>query len=125
MTPVQLQKSLFLLSEKNNLKKDFYRFRPYDYGPFAPEIYRDAEQLGNENLITISYEHNLKWKVYAITPEGMKLSERIKSFLPDDLVQSIKDIIGHIRGLSFSDLVQEIYKEYPSYSVNSVFKASQ
>jgi uncharacterized protein YwgA len=122
LTPVQLQKSLFLLSEKNRLKKGFYKFKPYDYGPFSPEVYRDAEELEKESLINVSYEQNLKWKVYRITPNGMNLSQEIKKSLTDNLIQSISDIINHVIGLSFRDLVQEIYKEYPSYSVNSVFR---
>ena len=122
LTPVQLQKSLFLLSEKNNLKKDFYKFKPYDYGPFSPEVYRDAEQLESESLITISFERNLKLKQYSITPEGVKFSEKIKKEVPDFLILILHEIISHVLSLNFRDLVQEIYKDYPAYSVNSVFR---
>jgi uncharacterized protein len=122
LTPVQLQKSLFLFSEKNRIKKDSYKFRPYDYGPFDPDVYRDAEQLEKDGLISISYAQNLKWKVYTITPEGASLSEKVKKLLPQNLIQSISDIINHVRSLSFQELVKEIYTDYPAYSVNSVFR---
>src|SRR5439155_6656754 len=36
LTPVQLQKCLFLLGSRRpkDVGRDFYHFRPYDYGPF-------------------------------------------------------------------------------------------
>ena len=73
LTPVQLQKSLFLLGELLPLVKQdgsFYEFQPYNYGPFCADIYSDAERLeqGGEMRITPSSAGG--WREYAATSEG-------------------------------------------------------
>jgi hypothetical protein len=43
LDPVQLQKSLFLLSEKRrDVGTKFHEFEPHNYGPFSKEIYTDG-----------------------------------------------------------------------------------
>jgi len=55
LEPVHLQKILFLLDKNlkpKHLKVDrFYRFRPYDYGPFCSDIYGDVEALAESGLV--------------------------------------------------------------------------
>lgn len=53
LTPVQLQKSLFLISEANlaAVTTPLYEFEPYHYGPFCPSIYDDVISLKNEGLV--------------------------------------------------------------------------
>jgi hypothetical protein len=123
LSPVQLQKSLFLVSRKIGLPRDYYRFRPYDYGPFDPEVYRDAEALEAEGLLAISPSQNLKWRLYAITLKGAKVAEDIKTGVPSAALAVVTSVVSHVTALSFNDLVQEIYREYPEYSANSVFRA--
>jgi len=55
LTPVQLQKSLFLLGKRrpHDIGKAFYHFRPYDYGPFDVAVYTDTDQLVEEGLVTV------------------------------------------------------------------------
>jgi hypothetical protein len=56
LSPVQLQKSVVLVGEllpNNVLPEDFYVFEPYNYGPFCPEVYADAEKLAEEGLVQI------------------------------------------------------------------------
>ncbi len=48
LSPIQLQKSLFLLERrlsKEELGEQFYEFVPYNYGPFDVKIYQDAKYL--------------------------------------------------------------------------------
>lgn len=55
LSPLQLQKSLFLVGY--DLAKlvgpDFYTFRPFDYSPFDATVYRDAEEQAAQGLVTI------------------------------------------------------------------------
>ena len=47
-TPVQIQKALFLASDKAAdafKQQSRYDFQPYDYGPFDQQVYSDMEQL--------------------------------------------------------------------------------
>ena len=53
VTPVQLQKCLFLLGEnlQEEIPNPFYAFEPYHYGPFDAEVYSDADHLENQGLL--------------------------------------------------------------------------
>src|SRR5215218_4144725 len=80
LSPVQLQKCLFILGRElpNEVGSNYYEFIPYDYGPFAVEVYRDAEQLAAQGLVAIQISSGQKWKQYAATPAGMANAKRLK-----------------------------------------------
>src|SRR5258707_9223608 len=56
LSPVQLQKALFLLGKEmpKSVGDDYYHFVPHNYGPFAKDIYSDADALAREGLIAIT-----------------------------------------------------------------------
>src|SRR5438477_13056735 len=80
VSPVQLQKALFLLGEKLSLPEDErYKFKPYDYGPFCVTVYDDAEQLRREGLVVI--EHALPYRRYSVSPEVLEQADRLRKRL--------------------------------------------
>ena len=43
---IRIMKGMFLFQEATGAVPELnYRFQPYDYGPFTPQIYRDIELL--------------------------------------------------------------------------------
>ena len=52
ISPVQLQKIAFLVGQEcaEFVPNSYYKFVPYDYGPFCIEIYRDAKELERAGL---------------------------------------------------------------------------
>ena len=123
LTPIQLQKCLFLVGRKISTGKDYYNFKPYDYGPFALEIYRDAEELEKEGLINIVYASNFRWKLYSITPKGKKVVDEIeKRVLQSNIDMINTEIVGWVLEKGFRELVKKIYQKYPDFAVNSVFR---
>ena len=123
LTPVQLQKSIFLVGKKLEIpEKYYYAFKPYDYGPFCVDVYRDAELLEVDSLITIGYASNLKWKIYSITFTGTDMANKMKASLKENEAQKIKEIVDQVLQQDFRELVKGIYKEFPEFSVNSVFR---
>jgi len=118
LSPVQLQKVLFLLGEfKLKGRNNFYNFIPYNYGPFDPEIYRDAEALEADRLVTV--QAGGRWKQYAATPRGLALAERLNA--DADALDYLRRVVKWARSLTFQELVTAIYKRFPEYRVNSVF----
>lgn len=125
VSPVQLQKSLFLLGKNfaADLGVGFYRFDPYDYGPFASEVYRDAESLGGEGFIAIdTAEPSRSWKMYAATPAGLERATQLEMVAPDGTAAYVKAVVAWARSLSFRQLVSAIYAQYPEQRANSVFR---
>ena len=123
LTPVQLQKSLFLLGK--NLPKTtgagFYKFEPYDYGPFDVQVYLDAEILVAEGLVEIS-QSGRGWNEYSATPGGRITAAVFEKKLNPKHASYIKAVVAWTQRLSFQALVRAIYAKYPSYRANSVFQ---
>ena len=118
---VQLQKSAFLVGEEFEGKlKNFYRFTPYMYGPFAQEIYADVERLSDGPMIETFFDDGRRWYRLACEATSWKYN------LSDDLEASVKRIVGWItRMSSFYELVRAIYYLFPEQRENSVLPYSE
>src|SRR5690349_4704331 len=125
LTPVELQKSLFVLSREvphNQLGTEFYTFVPYDYGPFCSAIYDDARLLESEGLVTISQTAN-GLRIYSPTPSGMTVAQMLRR-AREGAADYLATVVKWAQSLSFAQLVQSIYNRYPDTAVNSVFAKS-
>ena len=125
LTPVQLQKSLFLLEKTlsdNLIGEDYYQFEPYDYGPFDSSVYQDAEVLADEQLTAIVPSITGRWQEYSIRPEALDRVSEIKKDLPEDVQTYVRNLVNWTQSKSFSQLVRFIYEHYPEYKANSVFQ---
>lgn len=123
LSPVQLQKSVFLFGDllpDEVLPEDFYEFEPYNYGPFCSEVYRDAEALAEEGLVQISLSGQ-GYSQYSATQNGIAERDRLCGLLAEDIAGYARQLIEWVRAQTFRGLVSEIYRRYPQYRVNSVF----
>jgi len=121
LSPVQLQKSLFLLGmEVQEVRQNFYEFFPHNYGPFCKEIYRDAEYMAEKGLLAI--ERQQSYSTYLITPSGQARIEQIQGEVPRRGFDYLKNAVEWAQNQSFSGLVRAIYDKYPDYRINSVFQ---
>jgi hypothetical protein len=124
LTPVQIQKSLFLADEE--VRPAFrassrYKFEPYDYGPFDKQVYADAQALAAKGLVKIGTDPR-GWSTYAATPEGLQRGAVLRGDLNDGQREMLDRIVGLVRRLSFTALVSAIYKKYPRMRERSVFR---
>jgi hypothetical protein len=123
LSALQLQKSLFLLGEKMSAHiGNYYKFTPYDYGPFDSNIYRDAEGLSRDNLISIRQSMGQRWVEYTPTSEGISRAHELEKNANPKALAYLNKVVDWIKNLSFAEILQAVYKAYPSYKVNSVFK---
>lgn len=123
LSPVQLQKCLFLISKNlsNVVGENFYSFIPYNYGPFDSAIYADAQTLINESLVTLARVSGKTWAYYVITPKGNEVATAVSSELTPQVKDYIVKIVHWVQRLSFVQLLTAIYQAYPEYRANSVF----
>ena len=125
LTPVQLQKVLFLLGRERRAAagRAFYKFVPYNYGPFCRDIYTDAEALEADGLVRIDRaEPGRAWPEYSATAAGLRRSVQLKKSAPPDGAQYLARVVDWARGLNFQQLVKAIYDRYPDQKINSVFR---
>ena len=124
LTPVRLQKSLFLLRERGIKESSsldgFYEFEPYAYGPFSRQIYDDALSLADEAKVTIFPSSRASSRQYALTVSGVQAANQIASKQPRGFPY-LGRAVKWTQTLSFAQLVTAIYTHFPQYRENSVF----
>jgi len=124
-TPVQIQKALFLASDKvpNAFKShSTYDFQPYDYGPFDWQVYADIEGLAKEDMAQINQQPGARWRTYSASEAGIALGQHYAERLTREQRSVLEKIVKLVRRLSFNELVSAIYKAYPSMRARSVFR---
>jgi len=124
LTPVQMQKSLFIIGQSHlpELPSDFYEFHPYNYGPFCEEVYHDADALVAEGMVFSIPVSGQSWFKYIITPKGGGSAQKIRGESNGGLSAYISETVQWVMSLTFTELLRAIYAKYPDYSVNSVFQ---
>ena len=117
-SPVQMQKLMFMLSKNLPLPELKFDFKPYDYGPFDADVYRELETLAKEGDVSI--EGDGRKRRYRLTATGVAKGATCLNET-GLFAQYVKDLVRWITSLTFPQLVTEIYKLYPEMKVNSVF----
>jgi hypothetical protein len=123
LTPVQMQKALFLLEKQAHdlIPTDFYSFAAYNYGPFSSQIYDDLNEHAREGRIVFNQTPGRSWSSYLITPVGELRATMVTSEIDIDLLNYLDDLVIWVKSLRFSELVGAVYKAYPDYAKNSIF----
>ncbi len=123
LSPVQLQKSLFLLGKElpEEVGPDFYSFIPHNYGPFDSSIYSDANLLAGIGLVSRNLSSRGFWE-YAPTGEGIAYAQKLTGGASPKAVSYLEKVVPWAQRLSFAALVRAIYAKYPEFRENSVFQ---
>ncbi len=122
----RFQKMIFLLIERAPFLKDAYDFAPHDYGPFAPELQSDIDDLIKENFLKGSYktieEGKIKYE-YTITNKGASFVKEVlenkqlnKKFRFSKIMELAEEIKSEVNTKSLSALLLEIYQKYPDFA---------
>lgn len=127
LDPVRLQKGMFLLrSEGDRPTSETYDFVPYDYGPFAREIYRDVDELASEGLIEPLSSPGYRWSRYIVTEAGTSRARALLLEASDEQLEAarwLQRLKRDVLSLGFRDLLKYVYTRHPDYAGRSVFNA--
>lgn len=124
LTPVQIQKLLFLLDRKAAalIEGPRFNFEAYDYGPFDKSVYAELRELERGGGVAIDVAPNSLMRKYRPTESGLTEGHRLLEQLPNGAASYIRRLSAWVRHQSFASLVAWVYKEYPEMKANSVFK---
>ena len=106
LSPTDLQKLLFILSEKQNESK--FDFVPYKFGCFSFQAMADKNNLIKEGYI----EDTKNWKI------SISDANFIDTLNEDDR-SVLKYIYLRFRNSSTSELIRHVYLNYPYFAINS------
>ncbi len=122
-SPVQVQKLFFLLDQNvtdHIGDGPYFQFKPYDYGPFDPQVYCELEEMEADGLAEI-HDPPLKSRTYRLTEKGQERGAEALAEVPEGIRVYIGNLVDFVRSQSFTELVSAIYRAYPDMKVNSVF----
>ena len=124
MSPVQIQKALFLFGQEvgRSLDAEFYSFEPYDYGPFDAAIYVDLRRMERLGHVRGDWSPGRRWKNYTITGSGRKAALALGSDADARLAAFLERIVTWVGDRSFSDLLRSVYAAHPEFAAKSVFR---
>jgi uncharacterized protein len=122
---VHLQKLFFLIDENcaDAIDGKKFNFGPNDFGPYDKAVFSAVEELARQNLVQIG-RHRSRYRIFALTPEGLIKGKVLLRKLPSDVRQYIRDVVKWLLRSDFDKIVQTIYKEYPEMKRNGVYRAS-
>lgn len=125
LSPAQIQKTLFLFGKKwpKIVGREFYKFKPYNYGPFDSAVYSDLTALQMARHVRrVESGPRSSWSEYEITDRGRVLAKNLAKPLKEDTISYLRSVASWARSVPFSHLIRTIYKLYPEYRKNSVFE---
>ena len=122
---VQMQKALFLLDANISDLTDgpHFEFRPYFYGPFDPEVYRELESLERHHQLTIT--PGQPSPTYSLTTDGLERGRSEFAKLDQSAQEYIHQAVSFVRAATFQQLVSSIYHAYPEMAESSLMPGRQ
>ena len=114
----RLIKELFLLKMAYGLKDIEYRFIPYWYGPFCPEIYADLQELKGDELMVS--KDGPGGEVFSLSPDGVRRAQDLEKDLPPPALKKVRDCKEKYNPMPFEDLVAYVYERWPEYTTRGL-----
>jgi len=114
----RLIKELFLLKEAYGLKQIEYRFVPYWYGPFSPEILADLQELRDSGFVDA--QGSPGGEIITLTPAGVERARKLEAGAPADVVRRIRECKERFNPMPFEELLAYVYERWPEYTARAL-----
>ncbi len=117
---IRIMKGMFLFTQEGPPEvRRVYRFVPYDYGPFAPQIYHDLDWLEATGLLRVEVLPSTNRRIYRLTKKGEDRVAELRTQVSAPGLRELERIKQKVTSLSFLDLLGEVYNRYPRYAAKS------
>ena len=111
--PARLGILLFLIDREipETVGGPHFEFRPYRYGPFAPEVDDTLEALRRAGRVQL--RQHPEYRTWALTDAGLGAGGAVLGRLPVERRGYVIELARWVRALRFSRLLGAIYERYP------------
>ena len=123
----RLQKLVFLTQNESAQAEERlpgkYNYVPYDYGPFARDLYDDLDRLKSRKVIVEDPEKMEDGKIkydYRLGPQADEYLAQVPKEKFEATLELAQKIKSTWNGKELPDLLDYVYSEYPNYAENSV-----
>ena len=121
LDPIRIMKGMFYFTNKSNIPS-IYEFEPYHLGPVSFSIYDDLDTLIETGYVTTEDVPGETWKNYLVTEAGLSQAQELKSQTNAESLDILREQKNLVSSLGFIDLLKKVYKEYPTYASESIFR---
>ena len=106
LSPIQLQRSLFLLSQKRktHVGPDFYQFEPGDAWPFSRALYEDLDAFVAVGDVVKEYRTESTRSVFRLAESGRTLAEELQPRLKPEASSYLEEAVAWVTEQSTLDL---------------------
>jgi hypothetical protein len=126
LDPIRVQKGMFLLAQEGGLPDgETYSFRAYNYGPMSDEVYVDLGRLVKAGLCERLPVPGYSWRRVAATGRGVAVARTLARHAErrtPSAFAMLMAIEGLLARTTFVELLEYVYRRYPEYAVQSVFR---
>jgi uncharacterized protein YwgA len=111
---------LMAMEAKDYVGPNFYKFVPYLYGPYSVAIASDLNNMSKRGEVVA--DQSYQRISYVVAPEGARKAEALATAVDARVLEFLKRTVGWVKSQTFSGLLNSIYKKYPDYATQSIFK---
>jgi uncharacterized protein len=120
---IRIQKLLFLLTRRGSPSwRSLYNYIPYNWGPYSSQLTFDIGDLVRRGLIERD-DSASRYDQYRTTVEGEARAREIWSSLTPPEQAFIRSVRAYVTHRSFTQLLREVYAEYPEFATASQFSS--
>ena len=109
LSPVQLQRSLFLLGQKRktHVGPGFYEFEPSGAGPFSRALYADLDAFVAAGDVVKEYQPEYTGSVFRLAEPGRTLAEERRPQVNPEASVYLEEAVAWVREQSTLDLIHK------------------
>jgi len=99
----------------------FFKFIPYDYGPFSFSLASTLDNLKNNGLIavsTIPLPSGIRYD-YKLTNDGILLAREIYKKIDSDIKKRLEKLRCDATQMGYFPVLSYVYSKYPEYTTAS------
>ena len=106
LSPIQLQRSLFLLSQKRktHVGPEFYQFEPGDAWPFSRALYEDLDAFVAAGDVVKEYRPESTRSIFRLADSGRTLAEELQPRLKPEASSYLEEAVAWVTEQSTLDL---------------------
>lgn len=108
------QKELFLIGNFIERIGDDADFVPHIFGPYS-----ESAEVALGELVSLDLVRRLEGGYYTLTPDGIRVWEKVCSMFPSDESGAIDDFKVFLNDLSVDEVLLFVYITYPEYTRES------
>lgn len=119
LDPIRVMKACFLISQRGRPDwRDEFAFSAYDYGPFDSQVYNSRDALIDRGQLVA--DESRRYPAYTLSEAGRTRAAEVAEEIGRENAEWFKAVGQYVTSKSFSNLLREVYAEYPGFAVNSV-----